>query len=200
MVTRASGITLWFTGLSGAGKTTLARGLESWLNRHFIPVEVLDGDEIRKIFPGRLGFNREDRDIQVIRIGQIAKLLMRHGIVSIVAAISPYRDTRDYVRQDLKQFLEIYCECPLSILEKRDRKALYDRARRGQLTDVTGIDSPYEPPEKPDLILHTGVETVSESLDKVLALLLSVSEQRSRFQGHSITQVRTINMYPSQSK
>ena len=165
------GCTLWFTGLSGAGKSTIATLVSQELLTRHVAVEVLDGDEIRTTLGKGLGFSKEDRDTNIKRIGYVAKLLTRHGVIVITAAISPYRQTRDAIRQDIPDFLEVYVRCPLAVCMDRDVKGLYQKALAGEIRHFTGIDDPYEEPLHPDLIVNTHFETPSQSAAKVLAML-----------------------------
>jgi adenylylsulfate kinase len=172
----AGGFTLWLTGLSGAGKSTLARRVRDVLAARGSRVEILDGDEIREHLSKGLGFSKEDRDTNVRRIGYVARLLSRNGTIAIVAAISPYRDVRDEVRRAHEvPFVEVFVECPLDELVRRDAKGLYARALRGEIPRFTGVSDPYEPPCSPDLAVHTGIEAVPQSLAAILTLL----EQRA---------------------
>lgn len=132
-----------------------------------IKVEVLDGDEARSRLSKELGFSKEDRNIHVRRLGYLAELLSRHGIAVIVAAISPYRETRELNRQEIGTFVEVYCKCPLAVAESRDVKGLYKKARAGQIKSFTGIDDPYEEPLNPDVLVNTDAETVTQSLEKI---------------------------------
>lgn len=161
------GLILWLTGLSGAGKSTIARGLECELKKRGCLVEVLDGDAIRKNLSKGLGFSREDRDTNIRRIGFVANLLSRNGVVTIVAAISPYRVVRDELRITTENFIEIYVKAPLEICESRDVKGLYAMARSGQIKAFTGIDDPYEEPLNPDIICYTAEESIEDSIAKV---------------------------------
>lgn len=136
-----------------------------------LKVEVLDGDEARKRLSKELGFSKEDRDIHIRRLGYLAALLSRHGIVVIVAAISPYREAREMNRQEIGTFVEVYCKCPLDVAESRDIKGLYKRARAGQIKSFTGIDDPYEEPLNPDVLVNTDTETVAQSLEKIYSSL-----------------------------
>jgi adenylyl-sulfate kinase len=175
-VSTTTGFTLWLTGLSGAGKTTLAAGLRDALIARGHRVEVLDGDEVRKNLSAGLGFSKEDRDTNVRRIGYVARLLSRNGVVAIAAAISPYRDTRDEVRREHEAaFVEVFVDCSLDALMRRDRKGLYAKAMRGEIQNLTGVSDPYEPPSGADVTVHTDREQVHESLAKILSCL----EQRS---------------------
>ena len=178
------GFTLWFTGLSGAGKSTLAEYLTPALRERGVRVEVLDGDEIRENLSKGLGFSKEDRDTNIRRIGYVASLLSRNGVCAITAAISPYRSVRDEIRAKTETFVEIYVEAPLAVVEERDTKGLYKKARAGEIKNFTGISDPYEPPTKPEITVHTGRESIEESAQKILAyleakkLIVGVAKQR----------------------
>jgi adenylylsulfate kinase len=174
------GLILWLTGLSGAGKSTIASGLEREFKKRDRLVEVLDGDAIRKNLSKGLGFSREDRDTNIRRIGFVANLLSRNGIVVIVAAISPYRAVRDELRMTTENFIEIYVKAPLEVCEDRDVKGLYARARSGQIKAFTGIDDPYEEPLNPDIICYTAEETIEQSITKVMAQLEELECNRVR--------------------
>jgi len=165
------GATVWFTGLSGAGKSTLASALADELLDRGHRVEVLDGDSVRENLSRGLGFSREDRDTNIRRIGYVAELLTRHGVIAIVAAISPYRETRDEVHARIGRFCEVYVRCPLDELVRRDVKGLYARALAGEIDHFTGVSDPYEPPENPDVVVDTDAETPEASLAGVLAAL-----------------------------
>ncbi len=162
------GLTLWFTGLSSAGKSTLAETVYQRLWAMGIKVESLDGDVVRRNLCRDLGFTKQDRDENIRRIGFVADLLTRNGVVVLVSAISPYRAVRDEVRRTIGDFVEIYVNAPLEVCERRDVKGLYRKARAGQLTGFTGVDDPYEPPEHPEIECRTDRETIAESVDKVL--------------------------------
>ena len=161
------GLTVWFTGLSGAGKTTLSQALERRLADCGYPVESLDGDVVRQRLSKGLGFSKADRDENIRRIGFVAELLTRHGVVVLVSAISPYREIRDEVRRQIGRCVEVYVNAPLEICEQRDQKGLYKRARAGEIRGFTGIDDPYEPPLNPEVECHTDLETVEQSAAKV---------------------------------
>ncbi len=164
------GFTIWLTGLPGAGKTTLARLLEKKLRGAGHKVEVLDGDVIRTHLSKELGFSREDRDTHIRRIGWVCEMLNRNGIVAVAAAISPYRAVRDEIRARIPHFIEVYLECPVSVLSERDAKGLYRKALAGEIPNFTGISDPYEPPLAPEVVCHTdGSETPEQSAAKVLA-------------------------------
>jgi adenylylsulfate kinase len=166
------GFTLWFTGLSGAGKSTLSLAVGEALKGRGRPVEALDGDEIRQRLSRGLGFSKEDRDENIRRIGFVAHLLSRSGAVAIAAAISPYRELRDEVRREHEApFIEIFVDCPLEVLIKRDPKGLYAKALRGQIQNFSGISDPYEPPLTPEIVVHTDSETVDASRDAILRWL-----------------------------
>jgi adenylyl-sulfate kinase len=165
------GFTLWFTGLSGAGKSTLSQYIEPRLRESGCRVEVLDGDEVRQNLSKGLGFSKEDRDTNIRRIGSVANLLSRNGVVAITAAISPYASVRDEIRAMTENFVEVYVEAPLDVLEERDPKGLYAKARRGEIKNFTGISDPYEAPESPELVIHTGEEGVEASGEKILSFL-----------------------------
>jgi adenylyl-sulfate kinase len=170
------GLVIWMTGLSGAGKTTLARFLEREISATGLRVEVLDGDEVRETLSRGLGFSKADRETNIHRIGFVARLLARNGVVVIVAAISPYRQTRDEVRRlveaDGVRFAEVFVRCPLAVLIERDTKGLYKKALAGEIEHFTGIDDPYEEPLDPDLVIDSAAETVEQSARELLQTLL----------------------------
>jgi adenylyl-sulfate kinase len=167
------GFALWFTGLSGAGKSTLSEALAVVLRERGLKVEVLDGDEVRTNLSSGLGFSKEDRDTNVRRIAYVARLLARNGVIAIGAAISPYKDTRDQIRETFPvgSFVEVFASCPLEKLIQRDPKGLYARALKGELKHFTGIDDPYEPPDNPEVLVDTCVETVESGLRRILSTL-----------------------------
>ncbi len=167
------GFTLWFTGLSGAGKSTLATALAEVLRERGMKVEVLDGDEVRTNLSKGLGFSKEDRDTNVRRIAYVARLLARNGVVAIGATISPYKDTRDQIRETFPAgtFVEVFAHCPLEHLIERDPKGLYARALKGELKHFTGIDDPYEAPDNAEVVVNTCGETVEAGVRKILATL-----------------------------
>ncbi len=166
------GCTVWFTGLSGAGKSTVSNLIEAELRRRDLRVEVLDGDVIRTHLSKGLGFSKADRDTNIRRIGWVCEVLSRNGVVAIAAAISPYREIRDEVRGKVGRFVEVYMECPVPILAERDVKGLYKKALAGEIKNFTGVDDPYEPPLDPEVICHTdGRETPEQSAAKVIGQL-----------------------------
>jgi adenylylsulfate kinase len=162
------GVTVWFTGLSGAGKTTIRMAVEEELRAQGHKVEVLDGDIVRENLTKGLGFSKEDRDENIRRIGFVAHLLTRNGVIVLVSAISPYRDIRDEVRGRIGDFVEVFVNAPLAVCEERDVKGLYKRARAGELKQFTGIDDPYEAPVSAEIECRTDLETLEESTAKVL--------------------------------
>ena len=169
--TRDRGVTVWFTGLPGAGKSTLAQALESELRRRGRKVELLDGDVVRTHLSRGLGYSKEDRDENIRRIGFVCHLLTRNGVVAIAAFISPYRAVRREVRALVGDFVEVYVDCPLPVLIERDTKGLYKKALAGEIPNFTGISDPYEAPKRPEVVVHTDKETVDESLGKVIVKL-----------------------------
>jgi bifunctional enzyme CysN/CysC len=168
-ISREHGVTVWFTGLSGAGKTTLCRAVQTELLARGLPVEVIDGDLIRKHLWKDLGFNRNDRNENIRRIAFVADLLTRNGTVVLVSAISPYREVRDEARRTIGYMIEVHVNAPLNICEARDPKGLYKKARAGMIKGFTGIDDPYEPPLSPEIICDTEHESVRECAAKVIA-------------------------------
>lgn len=165
------GVTLWFTGLSGAGKTTISRAVDEELRARGCNVEILDGDIVRQNLTKGLGFSKEDRDENIRRIGFVSQLLTRNGVIVLVSAISPYRAIREEVRQRIGNFVEVFVNAPLAVCEERDVKGLYQRARAGEIKKFTGIDDPYEPPLNPEVECQTNLETLDESVAKVLTKL-----------------------------
>jgi adenylylsulfate kinase len=170
-VTRQSdeqGFTVWFTGLSGAGKSTLAEMLFHELRRRDLKVELLDGDVVRTNLSKGLGFSKEDRDTNILRIGFVANLLTRNGVATIVSAISPYRDARNQSRAMIKDFVEIFVHATVDECAKRDVKGLYAKALSGEITGFTGVSDPYEPPQSPEIYIDTMTQSPDESLQLVL--------------------------------
>ncbi len=166
------GFILWFTGLSGAGKSTLGEMLVDEFRSRGYRVELLDGDVVRTNLSKGLGFSKEDRDINIRRIGFVANLLARNGVIAITAAISPYREIRDEIRNGADApFVEAFVSCPLEALVERDTKGLYKKAIAGEIKNFTGVSDPYEPPLSPEIALDTATETIEESRAKILACL-----------------------------
>jgi adenylylsulfate kinase len=166
------GFILWFTGLSGSGKSTLANYITPILKEKGCKIEILDGDEVRENLSKGLGFSKEDRDTNIRRIGYVANMLSRNGVVSITAAISPYREIRDECRAKAQvPFIEIYVDAPLEVVEARDTQGLYKKARAGIIKQFTGISDPYEAPNKPEITLKTGDESIEASANKILKYL-----------------------------
>jgi adenylylsulfate kinase len=162
------GFTLWFTGLSGSGKSTIAERVALKLERKGLPVEILDGDVVRTHLSKGLGFSREDRDENIKRVGFVCQILARNGVAAIASVISPYREAREHNRQKIKNFVEVYTRCPVEVCAERDLKGLYQKAQAGEIKGFTGVDDPYEPPLNPEVICKTDVESVEESVEKVI--------------------------------
>jgi adenylyl-sulfate kinase len=171
----AKGFTLWFTGLSGAGKSTLSQPVADRLRALGHRVELLDGDVVRTNLSKGLSFSKEDRDINVRRIGFVANLLSRNGVVAVTAAISPYRDVRQEVRglieADGSGFVEVYVHCPLEVLAERDVKGLYKQALAGKIENFTGVSDPYEPPRDPEVTVDSSTDSVAEGVERIIAKL-----------------------------
>ncbi len=165
------GFTLWFTGLSGAGKTTIAEIVERELRQRLGTVEVLDGDIVRTNLSKGLTFSREDRNTNVLRIGFVANLLTRNGVGVIVSAISPFKEARDQVRRRIIDFVEVFVDAPLEVCAERDVKGLYKKAFSGEIPQFTGVSDPYEAPNAPDLVLKTAEEEPHESAQRVIEKL-----------------------------
>jgi bifunctional enzyme CysN/CysC len=176
----SEGLIVWFTGLSGAGKTTICTAAYTELLAHGLRVELLDADVIRQHLNSDLGFSAKDRDENVRRIGFIAHMLARHGVIVLVAAISPYRSVREELRRTIPNFIEVYVNAPLELCEQRDPKGLYKRARRKEITGFTGIDDPYQPPLSPDVECRTDQESIKASKTRVVAAVLDFFDPGSR--------------------
>ncbi len=172
----SKGQVIWLTGLSGAGKTTVARALRSELTALGHRVETLDGDEVRENLSRGLTFSKEDRETNVRRIGFVARLLARNGVIVLASAISPYRQSRDDVRRSIEsdgaQFIEVFVRCPLQVLIERDVKGLYKKALAGEIENFTGISDPYEAPLAPDVVIDSSAESVEESAALILERLI----------------------------
>src|SRR5258708_30243687 len=162
------GFVVWFTGLSGAGQSTIANGLKAELELRGHHVELLDGDEVRTHLSKGLGFSKEDRDTNIRRIGYVARLVARSGGVAITAAISPYREVRDEVRAQTPGFVEVYMRCSIETLTERDTKGLYRKALAGEIANFTGVSDPYEEPLHAEVVCDTAIETPAESLAKII--------------------------------
>jgi adenylylsulfate kinase len=168
---KQKGFTLWFTGLPVSGKTTVSQLVADALRKRGLRVEVLDGDEVRKNLSKGLGFSKEDRDINIKRIGFVCKLLSRNGVAAIAAAVSPYEETRQHNRREIQDYIEVFCKCPLEVLIMRDPRGMYKKAASGEIPNFTGISDPYEEPGRPELVLYTDREKPDESAARVLQRL-----------------------------
>ncbi len=168
------GFTVWFTGLSGAGKSTISHLLKEKLKEFGRDVEILDGDVVRTNLCQDLGFSGQDSDITIQRIAFICKLLTRNGVAVISTAISPYREARDKARNEIGNFIEVYVKCPLEVCVERDVKGLYKKAFKGEIQSFTGVSHPYEEPRNPELTLETNKETVEESTNKIIKKLIGL--------------------------
>src|SRR4051812_35047506 len=168
------GFTLWFTGMSGAGKSTVSAIIENRLRAAGAKVEVLDGDVVRTHLSKGLGFSKEDRDTNVRRIGWVCEILSRNGVIAIAAAISPYRAVREEIRQHIPNFVEGYVSCPIEVLAHRDVKGLYKEALAGKIENFTGISDPYEPPSNPEVTIDSSKETPEESAQRIWSKLESL--------------------------
>ncbi|HEV2905746.1 MAG TPA: adenylyl-sulfate kinase [Actinomycetota bacterium] len=162
------GFTVWFTGLPSSGKSTLAEILFGELEGRGLKVELLDGDVVRTNLSKGLGYSREDRDTNILRIGWVAERLTYHGVAVIVSAISPYRETRDQVRKQVGDFVEVFVSCPVEECARRDVKGLYEKAMRGEITEFTGVSDPYEPPLDPEVTVETDKATPEECIELIL--------------------------------
>jgi phosphoadenosine phosphosulfate reductase len=165
------GFTLWFTGLSGAGKSTLSQAVAGRLRKYGAEVELLDGDVVRTRLSKGLGYSKADRDENIRRIGFVCELLSSHGVIAVAAAISPYRALRDELRSRIANFVEVFVDCPISVLTERDSKGLYKKALAGEIPNFTGISDPYEPPLSPALTIDSSLETPEQSLERIWATL-----------------------------
>jgi adenylylsulfate kinase len=191
------GFTIWFTGLSGAGKSTLSEALIQRFQEHGRNVEILDGDIVRTHLSKGLGFSREDRDTNIKRIAFVCSLLTRNGVICISAAIAPYREAREWARQEIGNFVEIYVKCPIEVCRQRDVKGLYKLVDEGKIKNFTGVDDPYEEPENPELIVETDKETLDESIERILAKLVELGylgaeylqNQATNVQGESLSSI-----------
>lgn len=167
---RVKPFVLWFTGLSGSGKSTLADAVAKKLKDLNVTFEKLDGDVVRNVFP-KTGFSKEERSMHIRRVGFLAGMLEQNGVSTVCSFISPYRESRQFVREHTKNFVEIHVNAPLDVCEKRDPKGLYKKARKGEITQFTGIDDPYEEPETPELNINTADQNVNDCVRQIFALL-----------------------------
>ena len=165
------GFTLWFTGLSGSGKSTISERVARELKKKGLAVEVLDGDIVRTNLSKGLGFSREDRDENIKRVGFVCQLLARNGVAAVASVISPYREARDHNRKKIPDFVEVYVRCPVEVCAQRDIKGLYQKAKAGEIKGFTGVDDPYEEPLRPEIICDTDQESIEQSVAKVLEKL-----------------------------
>jgi len=165
------GATIWFTGLPSSGKSTIAREVFQHLLDRGLLVELLDGAEVRESLSRGLSFSKEDREEHIRRMGYVAKLLSRNGVIAICCAVSPYRATRDEVRRNTRRFVEVYVECPVPVAEQRDSDGWYAKARRGEVEEFTGVNAPYEAPLSPEVHIRSDRESVQDSAAKVIARL-----------------------------
>jgi adenylyl-sulfate kinase len=168
------GFTLWFTGLSGAGKSTVSDILEARLREGGAKVEVLDGDVVRTNLSKGLGFSKEDRDTNIRRIGFVCEMLSRNGVIAIAAAISPYRVVRDEIRAKIDNFVEVHAHCPLDTLVERDVKGLYKKALAGEIKEFTGVSDPYEEPLSPEVRFDSSQESPEQSAEKIWVTLVEL--------------------------
>jgi adenylylsulfate kinase len=175
------GFTIWFTGLSGSGKSTLSEIIEWRLKEQERNVEILDGDIVRTHLSKGLGFSREDRDTNIKRIAFVASLLTRNGVICISAAIAPYREAREWARQEIGDFVEVYVKCPLEVCRQRDVKGLYKLVDEGKIKNFTGVDDPYEEPEYPEVVVETDKETPAESVARIFNKLVELGYLESEF-------------------
>lgn len=193
-----NGLTIWLTGLPCAGKSTIAQLLAERLVLQGRLVEVLDGDVIRRNLSYGLGFSREDREVNVRRVGFVANLLSRNGVIVIVALVSPYRATRDEVRATIERFAEVHVDCPVKECERRDVKGMYEKARAGDLKSFTGVDDPYEAPLRPEVTLRTDSETADQSAARVLSALSElglISEECGASPSPSVERMRELGVW-----
>ena len=164
-------LTIWFTGLSGSGKSTIGHAVGEALHNRGLRIEVLDSGRIRQQLNRTLGWSREEVETNLLRLGYECKLLNRNGVTVIVTAVSPYRDVRDRLRDEIGDFIEIHCRCPMEVLVKRGAGELFEKAQRGEIAHVAGVSAPYEEPLKPEVLLNTDQLTVEQSVNKVVATL-----------------------------
>jgi adenylylsulfate kinase len=166
-----NGCVIWLTGLPSSGKTTIAENLAQLLRQTDLPVEVLDGDEVRRTISADLGFSAKDRREHAIRVIFLSKLLIRNGINVIVPLISPYEETRQFARSELQPFFEVYVNCTLEECVRRDVKGLYAKALKGEIKEFTGVSDPYEPPKNPEITVETHVESLDQCCRRILSVI-----------------------------
>ena len=169
--TKSDGCVIWLTGLSGSGKTTIGKMLTQYLNELGLRAEFLDGDELRNTISNELGFSKQDRETHVKRVAYLSYLLSKHGVITVVALISPYRSFRQYARNLVGDFVEVWVKCSLETCKRRDPKGLYRSASYGTITNMTGLQSPYEAPNNPEIIVNTEKETSHESVSRIIKYL-----------------------------
>jgi len=165
------GFTIWLTGMSGSGKSSVALAVAEHLRARALPVEVLDSGRIRSQINRSLGFSREEIEENTLRLAYECTLLNRNGVVAIVGSVSPYREVRDRARDQIGTFVEVYCRCPMEVLAKRDKSGLFEKAMKGEIAHVAGVNAPYEEPPKPEVLLNTDQLTVDEAALKVITTL-----------------------------
>ncbi len=165
------GFTIWFTGLPCSGKTTLSKQIFNYLKKQGLKTELLDGDVIRRHFSQELGFSEKERKINIRRIGFLSHLLTRNGVVTVVAAIAPYKELREENRRLIGRYVEVYCNCPLEVAEQRDVKGMYQKARAGEIKNFTGVSDPYEAPDNPDIVIYTHKEPPETSISTIISYL-----------------------------
>jgi adenylylsulfate kinase len=163
--------TIWFTGISKSGKSSISAGVTDALRKRQLHVELLDSGRIRRELNRSLGFTREEITMSMIRLAYECRMLNRNGVVAVVGAVSPYRDARDHCRKEIGEFVEVYCRCPIDVLKQRDDMGLFERAERGEIQHVAGINAPYEEPIDPDVIIDTDQCSVDEAVNKVITTL-----------------------------
>ncbi|MGB2986916.1 MAG: adenylyl-sulfate kinase [Phycisphaerae bacterium] len=166
-----TGFTIWFTGMSGSGKSTIGRAVGEALQARGLQIEVLDSGRIRQKLNRTLGFSREEVETNLLRLGYECKLLNRNDVTAIVTAVSPYRDARDRLREEIGDFVEIYCRCPMEVLMQRGARELFEKAQRGEIAHVAGVNTPYEEPLKPEVLLNTDQVTIEQAVSHVIATL-----------------------------